>query len=111
MAFVDFLDSLKPLADLARILAGFGLITVLLAVLKRNGDRSRWRKFKVRVHQWMDGVQEAENRHPREFVDDEWTAKCERMLSDSKFSPLEIDQIMETAVVVAKGIAADRLLL
>ena len=31
------------------------------------------------------------------------------MLTDSKFSPFEINQILDTSVIVAKGIAADKL--
>lgn len=32
------------------------------------------------------------------------------MLTDSKFSPLEIDQMLDTSVIVVKGIAADKFL-
>ena len=108
MAFTDFLENLTPLADLARILAGFGVVTVLLAILKRNAERRCWRNFKVRVNDWMERLREAEDRHPRELEDDEWKAACERMLTDSKFSPLEIDQMLDTSVIVAKAIAADK---
>ena len=96
------------MVDLARILAGFGLITVLLAILKRNADRRCWRSFKMHVDDWIDRLREAEQRHPRELDDDEWKAECERMLTDSKFSPIEIHQILDTSVIVAKGIAADK---
>ena len=105
---MEFFENLTPFGDLARILAGFGLITVLLAFLKRNAERRCWRKFKVLVGDWIDRLRETENRHPRELEDDEWKVECERMLTDSKFSPFEINQILDTSVIVAKGIAADK---
>lgn len=99
------------MVDVAQILAGFGLITVLLAVLKRHAERRCWRLFKERVDDWIDQLQEAENRHPHDIEDDEWKAKCERMLTDSKFSPMEINQLLNTAVIVARGIAADKVIM
>jgi hypothetical protein len=108
---MEFLENLTPMVDLARILAGFGLITVLLAILKRNAERRCWRNFKLRVDDWMERLRQTENRHPRELDDDEWKAECERMSTDSKFSPLEINQLLDTAVIVAKGIAADKFLI
>ena len=108
MGFTELLENLTPMVDLARILAGLGVVTVLLAFLKRNFERRRWRIFKVLVDDWMDRLGKAQNRHPRQLDDEEWKAECERMLTDSKFSPLEINQILETSVIVAKGIAADR---
>jgi len=94
LGFTEFLENLTPMVDLARILAGLGLITVLLAILKRNAERRCWRSFKVRVDDWIGRLRESENRHPRELDDNEWRAECERMLTDSKFSPLEINQIL-----------------
>jgi hypothetical protein len=108
LGFTEFLENLTPMVDLARILAGFGLITVLLAILKRNAERRCWRNFKMRVDDWVDRLRESGNHHPRELDDDEWKAECERMLTDAKFSPLEINQVLDTAVIVAKGIAADK---
>ena len=96
------------MVDLARILAGFGVVTVLLAILKRNEERRSWRRFKFQVHDWIDRLRETENRHPRDLDDNQWKAECERMLTDSRFSPLEINQLLETSIVVAKGIAADK---
>ncbi len=56
----------------------------------------------------MDRLRQSEERHPRELDDDEWKVACERLLTDSRFSPMEIDQILDTSVVVAKGIASDK---
>ena len=108
LGFTEFLENLTPMADLARILAGFGLITVLLAILKRNAERRCWQNFKTRVADWIDRLRVIENRHPRELSDDEWKAECERMLTDSKFSPIVVNQILDTSVIVAKGIAAEK---
>ncbi len=93
MGFTEFLENLTPMVDLAQILAGFGLVTVFLAILKRNAERRCWRDFKARVDDWVDRLRESGNRHPRELGDDEWNAECERMLTDAKFSPLEIDRV------------------
>jgi hypothetical protein len=107
LLFAQFLENLAPLGDLARILAGLGFITVLLAILKRNGERRCWRNFKVRVTEWTYDVGESERRRLPD-LDDEGKAECERMLWDSKFSPLEINQVLDTSVIVAKGIAAEK---
>ncbi|MCG8450720.1 MAG: hypothetical protein MI725_14215 [Pirellulales bacterium] len=96
------------MADLARILAGFGLITVLLAILKHNAERRCWRNYKVFVNDWTDRLFKTGNQHPADLEVDEWKAECERMLTDAKFSPLEIERLLDTAVIVAKGIAADK---
>lgn len=108
LAFTQFFENLTPLVSMAQILAGFGLITVLLAVLKRNSERRCWRIFKARVEDWTDRLRDSGHRHPRDLDEDEWKAECERMLSDSRFSPLEIHQILDASVIVAKGIAADK---
>jgi len=51
----------------------------------------------------------AGSRHPSELSEDEWKVECERMLSDVNFSPLQIEQLLDTSVVVAKGIVAEKL--
>lgn len=106
LAFTMFFENLTPLVDLAQILAGLGLVTILLAVLKHAAERRRWQQFKLRVDDWTDDLRRTEERHPRELDDEEWKIECERLLTDSRFSPMEIDQILDTSVVVAKGIAS-----
>ena len=54
---------------------------------------------------------QSQNRHPNELRETEWRVACERMLTDANFSPLQINQVLEVSVVVAKGIAADKILL
>ena len=98
------------MVDLARIVGGFGLVTVLLAILKHNAERRCWRTFKRFADEWANGLLELGGRSvPKR--DEEWIAVCERMLSDAKFSPLEIYRLIDTAVLVAKGIAADKFLM
>jgi hypothetical protein len=110
LAFTPGPIDITPLTGLAQAFAGLGLTTVLLAVLKRNLERRFWRDFKRRAGDWIDRLRETENRRPLDLSNDEWMSECERMLADSKFSPLEIHQILNTSVIVAKGIAADRFL-
>ena len=93
---------------MVRVLAGLGLVTVLLAYLKRFAERRCWRNFKVSVHERIDRLIELENRHPKELSEDEWKSACERMLIDSNFTPLEVEKLLEVAVIAARGIAADR---
>lgn len=101
------LEHLTPMVDLARIIGGFGLVTILLAILKRNAERRCWRSFKRFVDEWASDLAKLET--PRvPSRDDEWITVCERLLSDAKFSPLETHQLLDTAVLVAKGITADK---
>lgn len=108
LIFTEWLQTLKPLVDLA---AGLGLATVFLTYFNHTSERRRWRNFKLSVYDWIDRLIEAQSRHPRELSDDEWKIACERMLSDANFSPIHIHQLLEISVIVAKGIASERLIL
>jgi len=108
LGFVDMPQDLTLLAELARILAGLGLVTVVLAYLKRVAERRRWRGFKSRVRRWLDGLADDESRHPKDLLDDEWKADCEALLDASGFSPLEAAAVLDTAVLAAKKLASDR---
>lgn len=110
MGFTDWLATLTPLGDVARILAGFGLVAVFLGYLKHTAERRCWRHFKDSVHDWVDRLVEAQSRHPSEIMEEEWKVVCERMLTDANFSPLQINQLLDVSVVVAKGIVADKIL-
>lgn len=105
--FTKMLDALNWLNVLVQVLAGFGLVTLLLALLKHNAERRAWRRFKARVGEWLEQLREVDSRHPRELNDNEWRVGCERLLTDVGYSPLAIDQLLETSVLVAKGVAAD----
>lgn len=97
------------MVNLVRVLAGLGLVTVLLAYLKRMAERRCWRNFKESVHDWVDRFEKSENTRLNQLSEDEWKTVCERMLTDANFSPLEIRQVLDIAVVVVKGIAADKI--
>jgi len=103
------MESFTQLQNVAQILAGFGVITVLLALLKRYAERRSWQNFKTLVDGWTDSLLESDQKIGH-LDDDEWKVECERMLTDSRFSPLEINELLNTAVVVAKGIAANKFL-
>lgn len=107
MGFTEFLPNLTPMVDLARIVGGFGLATILLVILKHNTQRRYWRTFKRLVDEWASRLSRLEP--PRAPAnEDEWVAVCERMLSDAKFGPLEAHQLIGTAVLVAKAIVAEK---
>lgn len=57
---MEFLSNLAAFANLAQILTGFGLVTVLLAILKRNAERRCWRNFKAYAHDWIDRLRATE---------------------------------------------------
>ena len=86
-----------------------GRISIFLAYLKHVTERRRWQRFKQAVNDWVNCIDESENRHPNELSEDGWKALCESMLTDANFSQLEIKQVLEIAVVVGKDIAADRI--
>lgn len=109
-AFTNFSESLKPLGELTQVLAGLGLITVLLTAIRRSNERRCWRLFKLRVEEWLDQFHESEGRRPGDLQGDEWKAACEQMLTAARFSPMEIHQLLDAAVIVSKGLAADRFL-
>ena len=108
MDFTGWLESLKILDDVVGILAGLGLVAIFLGYFKHTAERRCWRNFKKRVHDWVDQLLESESRHPNEIQPDEWKVECERMLTDANFSPLQIRQVLDVSVVVAKGITADK---
>jgi hypothetical protein len=44
------------------------------------------------------------------LADEEWRYECEIMLADVGFTPVEICQILDISIVVAKGTASTRFL-
>ncbi len=109
MSFTEWLESLKQLSDVAKALAGLGFVTVLLAVIKHRVERRCWQSFKRIAHDWVERLIEGGDRHPDELSEHDWKAECERMLSDANFSPLQITQLLQVAVVVAMDIASEKI--
>ena len=107
---VESASAIQPIVD---FVAGLGLAavfgTILLAVLKRNAQRRQWRNFKDDLEHWASKLIAAHNRHPKELTDDEWRAECETMLDDAQFTPTEITEIMDLAIIVAKATTLDLL--
>ncbi len=102
------LENLTHMVALVQIVAGLGLVTILLAVLKQYGDRIRWRRFKLLVKEWVEGLWETEEIHPDELAANEWKVRCEQFLMKARFSPLESQQLLDMAVVVARGIVSEK---
>jgi hypothetical protein len=97
--------------NVVRVLAGLGLVTVLLAYTKRVGERRCWEKFKQGVHDWVNCTDETQRRHPKELSEDGWKSLCGELLFKAKFSPLDIPQLLPVAVAVAKDIAAEKIIM
>ena len=115
MSFTEWLESLKQLGEITRIVAGLGFVTVFLAVLKHGAERRCWRFYKRNIRRWVDRQLAVRDRvgelrrRPSELSDDEWDVLCEEMLANANFSPLQMKQIMGMAVTTAKGIAAEKI--
>ncbi len=103
-------STIQPIVD---FVAGLGLAAVfgaiLLAVLKRNAQLRLWRIFKDDLEGWAIALLSSHNRHPKELSDEDWRAECETMLYDAQFTPTEITQIMDLAIIVAKATTLDLL--
>jgi hypothetical protein len=107
---LDFTAWFESLKSLAQVFAGFGLVTLLLAYAKHAAERWCWKNFKRRAGRWISELVESQEGHPNELSEVEWRMEVERMLSEAKFSPMQIERLLETAVTVAKGIAIERFL-
>ncbi len=109
----QLIETAKAIIPIVDFVAGIGLAavfgTVLLAVLKRNAQLRQWRNFKDDLEDWADKLLSTHNRHPKELTNDEWKSECESMLYDAQFTPSEITQIMDLAIIVAKATTIDLL--
>ena len=106
---MDFTAWIESLKSFAQVLAGFGLVTIVLAYLKHAAERRCWRTYKWLAEKWIDELIRVHEVHPNELTETQWRAEVEQLLTDAKFGPLQIQQLLETAVVVAKGMANERL--
>lgn len=104
-------EYLEFLGNLSQALAALGLATVLLSVLKRSAERRRWREFRAQMDRWTDRLRIAGMRLELGSSDDVWKAECERKLFHAGFSPLEIPQLLDISVAVAKELAASKFLI
>lgn len=109
-ALKQFFESLDSMGAV-KILGTLGLTAILIGVSRWFVDRRRWGHFKAAVHQWLDFLIEAESRHPKDLRESEWQAECERMLVDARFRPAEVVQLLDLAVIVARAIAANKVLM
>ncbi len=101
---------LEHLGSLSQILTTLGVSAAVVAAVRRYLDQRRWDKYKCRVMQWTDDMLAVGIRVDKSLDDGEWRAECENMLSDVGFTPLEIHQVFEVSLVVAKGIASTKFL-
>ncbi len=106
----EFFETLESMG-LATTLGGIGITAIVLASLKWFIDRRRWRQFKAAVHPWLDSLVKAELRHPKQLRESEWKAECERMLVDARYRPGEVVELLDLSVIVAKAIAANKVMI
>jgi hypothetical protein len=101
---------LELLSHLSQVLAALGVGAAVLAALRRVLQQRRWDRFKQRASEWTDDLLDVGIRLDKRLTEIEWQSECEVMLTDVGFTPLEIHQILDVAVIVAKGIASTRFL-
>ena len=105
---VEAAGAVQPIVD---FVAGLGLAAVfgivLLAVLRRNAQLRQWRRFKDDLRDWASGLISIQGRHPKELSDEDWRAECETMLYDAQYTPAEISEILDLAIIVAKATTLD----
>jgi hypothetical protein len=119
------MENLKSTADIVQVLAGLGLVTAALGYAKYRLERHHWEQFKGRINIWLDRqvelkeriADESRSEHdgsaatPITLRDDVLTIVIEKMLSDSGFTPLEVQQLFPTALLIVKASAADKFLI
>lgn len=105
--FTGWIEGIKRWNDLVQLFGGLGLAAVVLTYLKGVVERRRWRYFKQSVDRWIQLELEAD-RHPRDLSEGEWQTECENILYIAGFTPDQIQMLLDTAVIVAKGRAAAR---
>lgn len=98
--------------SLVEIAISLGLVAVLGATIRFYWNRYRWRLFKRSVDTWIETTvitDPADDRHPNQMNNEDWMVLCENILSNSQFSPFESHQMIDLAVVTAKGIVTSKL--
>ena len=122
--FTAWYENLKPLTDIAQILGGLGVVTLVLAYAKISSERRCWRRFKRQADIWITRQVEFKEQvpgrpsttprrapEPSLFRDDILTVVVEEILSDAGFSPLQVQQLLGMSTLIVKGMAADKFLL
>ena len=125
MDFTMWNEGLKPMTDIVQILAGLGLVTAALAYAKYYVERRHWDQFKRRSNDWLNRQVELKERWsggtnleseepPAElsvFHEETLTVIVEKLLSDVGFAPLQIQQLLGTALLIVRGMAAEKFLI
>ena len=88
-----------------RIATGLGAITAIATMFRYSWNRWRWKRFKRSAARWEEYVEV----HPIEMEEEDWQVVVEQLLGDARFSPFEVQQLLATAVVTAKGVVARKL--
>ena len=97
---------------LAKIAVSLGIVTAFSVVCRYFWNRYRWRLYRSAIDQWLQSSANASSAvdHPKLMKDDDWRVLCESKLSDAYFSPFEINQLLDLAVVTARGIVLARII-
>ena len=80
--------------------ASLGVFTAAGLVLRWYWNRTRWRRFEVLIRSWA-----TENFNP-DLSTDEWRSLVAIKMCEAEFSPTEVQQFLDFAVIMAKGRAS-----
>jgi hypothetical protein len=113
------------MTDIVQVLAGLGVVTTVLGILKYSFERRCWRRFKRDANDWIGRKVELKalgyvepivgedgtSFQPPALEDEVLTVVVEDMLSDAGFTPAQTQQLLQMSIVIVKGMAADKFLI
>ena len=77
------------------------LIPIALYLVKYGWDRRRWHKFKELIREWAREESFSDN-----LTDEEWNALVATELTEARFEPTRIKELIQLAVWFAMGCAS-----
>ena len=90
--------STETVIALLGVFSNIGLVALLGFLVKWFWNRRRWRRFETSIRTWA-----AQETFDLDLKEEEWKSLVAIKLSDAEFSPSEILQLLDLAVIVAKG--------
>lgn len=81
--------------------ASAGVFAAVGVILKWYWSRTRWRRFEESIHSWV-----LNETFSLDLSQEEWRSLAAIKMWEAEFSPAEVLQFLEFAVIFAKGSAA-----
>jgi hypothetical protein len=83
------------------IAASLGVFAAVGVILRWYWNRTRWRRFEVLIRSWA-----RDETFGLELSAEEWQSLVAIKMCEAEFSPTEVQQFLDFAVIVAKGRAS-----